>query len=100
MNIHNIKNFKKLNSETKTLFCLILTSNNLGEINVRKPQLAEYLGISRQTVGKHLKTFSECNMIKFKHSGKMRLNPDFYFKGQPYELEKAQRLYAEFKSDV
>ena len=71
-----------------------------GSFEIRKTVLAEYVKVSRQTVGEHLNTFAKCNLLKRKYSGKGLFNPNFYYVG-PEELKaQAQIEYKSFKSDV
>lgn len=101
MNVEKIKkNFSKLGVEIKIFFTLVLCADKYGAIKLPKPQLSKYLNVSAQTVGKYLKTFTECEMIKYKFSGKAIINPEFYYVGEPENLPKAIELYNNFKSDV
>ena len=63
------------------------------------PTLAKYLNVSRQTIGKHLKNLVECNVLKYKYSGKGIINPDFYYKGSTSEKEFSEQKYKQFKTD-
>ena len=102
MNVNAIKaNFNKLGIEMKIFFTLILCAdakNGAGEVN--KVRIAKYLKTSPQTVGKYLKNFVECNMIKYKYSGRFAINPDFYYVGPTETKERAKYGYAQFKSDM
>ena len=85
----------------KIFFTLILCAdaeNGAGEVN--KVRIAKYLKTTPQTVGKYLKTFVECNMIKYKYSGRFSINPDFYYVGPVEKRERAITDYAQFKSDM
>ena len=95
------KNFNSLDVGIKVLFALILASKKSdGTIDLDKAQMSDKLKISRQTVGKHVKTFAECNMLKYKFSGQGMLNPDFYYMGAPDNLCTVREQYLKFKSDV
>ena len=100
MNVPAIKkNFNQLGIELKIFFMLKTCADKNGQILIDKNGLAKYFNVSRQTVGKYLKTFAEVGMIKYKYSGKAMFNPDFYSSDR-VNYEDVKRLYNEFKSDV
>lgn len=94
------KNFNGLDIGVKVFLTLVLCARDNGEIELKKSDVAGYLDVSRQTVGKHIKSFAEANMLKYKFSGKGIFNPDFYYKGSLEEKVTAKELYERFKSDV
>lgn len=94
-----VKNFNELDTGTKILIYIML-KHDREEIDVPKPKIADDLNISRQTLGKYLQTFVTCNILKYKYSGKMRLNPDFYYSGKPEDFERVKNGYQTFRSDI
>lgn len=101
MNIWAIKDkFDKLGIEIKILFTIMLISDENGVSKVEKEKISKYLKTTAQTVGKYLKNFVECDILKFKYNGKTMLNPDFYFNGSESARDNAKKLYQEFKSDI
>ena len=96
----NKKAFKELDVGVRILCTLVLCADANGEINLNKSVIANYLKVSRQTVGKHIKSFAEANMLKFKFSGRGWLNPEFLYNGPPEEKNVALNGYQNFKSDV
>ncbi|MBQ3492498.1 MAG: hypothetical protein IJA88_00140 [Clostridia bacterium] len=101
MNVSAIKkNFNLLGVEIKIFFTLALCADANGIANVNKDKLSKYIKVSRQTIGKYMRTFAGCNILKYKYSGKTFFNPEFYYTG-PEELRaKVQEDYLRFKSDV
>ena len=100
MYIFAIKNFGDLPTSTKILFALMGLSSADGKFDIKKSKLAEYVNVSKQTVGEHLNTFVKCNLLKRKYGGKGIFNPDIYYMGAPELKAKALADYKEFKSDV
>lgn len=78
---------------------LICCANRNNKISLSQDNLAKYLKVSRQTIGKHLHTFAACEMLKYKFSGVGIINPEFYYVGDSLGLEEAKKDYAAFKSD-
>lgn len=101
MNVRAIKkNFKGLDVGIKVFFTLVLASRPDGTVDLSKTRISECLNVSRQTVGRHIKTFADCGILKYKFSGKGMFNPDFYYVGPPEQKQRAQEDYARFKSDT
>ena len=100
MNIEAVNNFKKLDVGLQMLLIITYTAEKSGVVGLSKKDIAEALGICKQTIGKHLSVLAGCNIIKYKYSGAMRLNPDFYYKGEPGALERIKEEYKKFKSDI
>ena len=100
IDITAVKNFKELNISVRLLLTLISISSATGEIRTDKGALAKAVGVSKQTVGTHINEFARCNLLKFKYSGVARLNPDFYYSGNPDKKSSAVFEYQLFKSDV
>lgn len=95
------ENFDNLDVGLKIFFAILLaTRKSNNEIDVAKSDIAQALNVSRQTVGKHIKAFSECNMLKYKYNGKGILNPKFYFVGDIEKMPDIQKYYDNFVSDV
>ena len=93
------KNFDNLDTGLKIFLSLVLCADENGAVRVSQNELGKYLSISRQTVGKHIKTFVDCNMLKYKYSGETLFNPEFYFNGAT-DLNIAVERYNKFKSDM
>lgn len=100
MNITAVTNFKELNIGVKLLLTLISISDSEGCIRTNKSELAKAVGTSRQTVGEYVNSFARTNILKFKYSGSARLNPEFYYRGDPLRKALAISEYENFKSDV
>ena len=100
MNITAVKNFKELNIGVRLLLTLISISDSEGRIRTNKTDLAKAVNSSRQTVGEYINSFARTNILKFKYSGSARLNPDFYFRGDPLRKPLVISEYQQFKSDV
>ncbi len=100
MNIEVVKDFKKLDVGSQILLIITYSAKKSGAVNLSKKDIAEALGICKQTIGKHLSVLAGCNIIKYKYLGEMRLNPGFYYKGEPETLERAKEEYKKFKSDI
>ena len=90
---------KNLTIPMKIFFTLISCADALGEIELRQEKLANYVGTSRQTVGKYIGDFVACDMLKFKYSGVGIFNPEFMFNGPKEQFNVAKKTYEEFKSD-
>ena len=93
------KNFNQLGIELKIFFMIKLCADKNGKIVIDRDGLSKYFNVSKQTVGKYLKTFAEVGMIKYKYSGKAIFNPDFYC-SERANYEDVKKLYNEFKSDI
>ncbi len=101
MNITEIKkNFNKLGIEIKIFFILVLCADKKGRIKVEKKELQKHLKVSVQTIGKYIRAFVECNMMKYKYSGEAMLNPDFYYTGEDLQRASIREEYKAFKSDI
>lgn len=101
MNITEIKkNFNKLGIEIKIFFIFTLLADKKGRIRAEKKELQKYLKVSIQTIGKYIRTFVECNMMKYKYSGEAMFNPDFYYTGEESQRASIQEEYKAFKSDI
>ncbi len=101
MNINIIKkNFQKLGIEMKTFFTLLYIVDKNGHTKIKKNAISKYLKVSPQTVGKYIKTFVDCEMIKYKYSGELIINPDFYYAGDVENLASVREQYQNFKSDM
>ena len=101
MNVYALQNFKALDIGTRLFFTLVSLADSKGGIyTTTKHQLAKALKITPQTVGNYLHRFVAAGMLKYKYSGRARLNPEFYHVGQADELAEALELYKNFKSDV
>ena len=87
MNIFAVKNFKDLPVANRILFAIMGLSAPDGTFEITKSKLADYVSVSKQTVGEHLNTFVHCNLLKRKYSGKGMFNPEFYYVG-PLENKK------------
>ena len=95
-----VKNFKTLDTGTKILFLILATASPSGEFTRRKRELANYLNVSEQTVGRYLKTYVDCEILKFKYSGKGWVNPKFSYAGELDAFPQAVNGYENFKSDM
>lgn len=93
------RNFDNLDTGLKVFLTLVLGADENGAVRTNQSELSKYLSISRQTVGKHIKTFVDCNMLKYKYSGDTLFNPEFYFNGVT-DLNSAIEKYKEFESDM
>lgn len=100
MNIEAVKDFKKLDVALQVLLIILYSVDECGVVNLSKKDLSSALDICKQTIGRHLSVLAKCNIIKYKYSGAMRLNPDFYHKGGTDALERAKKEYEKFKSDI
>ncbi len=101
MNVSEIKkNFNKLGIEIRIFFTLVLCADKKGRIKAEKKELQKYLKVSIQTIGKYIRGFVECNMMKYKYSGEAMLNPDFYYTGEEEQRASIREEYKEFKSDI
>ncbi len=101
MNVYELKeNFSKLGIEIKIFFTIVLCVGKNGAIKLDKKEVAKYLKVTEQTVGKYIRTFAECKMLKYKYSGEAMLNPDFYYVGAEEERSSVRERYQNFKSDV
>ena len=100
MNITAVKNFKNLDVGTKILFTVLLCAGDMGQAELKKTTIADYLELTPQTVGKHLKIYADCQLLKYKYSGLIRVNPNFYYNGAPELQESAVQEYNSFKSDI
>ncbi len=101
MNVDIIKkNLNKLGIEMKTFFTLLYIVDKNGRTKIKKNVIGKYLNVSPQTVGKYLKAFVDCEMIKYKYSGELIINPDFYYVGAVENLSSVREQYQNFKSDM
>ena len=95
-----IKKFKSLNKSVQMLFLILMTVRPSGEVNLGKKSFAKHLKITEQTAGNHIKSFVESGLIKYKYSGTMRVNPNFYYTGKPEDFAQVLNEYESFKSDM
>ena len=95
-----IKNFNKLNVQTQLLILLTVSADKNGDVRLKKEELANYLNTSRQTVGVHLRTLATCNILKYKYSGVVKLNPEFFYNGTSDKLDDVRKQYSSFVSNV
>ncbi len=100
INLCAIKNFITLDKETQLLFILIKALRPDGTIKKRKAELADVLQVTSQTVGKKLSQFVNTNILKYKYSGLMMINPEFCYKGVEEQKADVLRQYQLFKSDM
>ena len=101
MNVAAIKkNFSELGGEIKVFLLFVLCADKNGAVTLEKEKIVNRLGISRQTVGKYIKGFVTCGIMKYKYSGKAMFNPDFMYVGPEEERNKLKEKYQAFKSDV
>lgn len=94
------KNFSNLDIGLKVFFTIILCADENGSVRLRQTDISKYLKVSRQTVGKHIRSFVDCDMLKYKYSGEAMLNPSFYYSGSEERRQDILKLYNEFKSDM
>ena len=90
---------KKLNLGFRVFLTLVACANAQGEINMPPSELSKYLGVSRQTIGNHLRNLVESNVLKYKYSGKGIINPEFYYIGAETDRPTVLSRYSTFKSD-
>ena len=95
-----IKNFDKLNVQTQLLLLLTACADENGDVRLKKEELANYLNTSRQTVGVHLTTFATCNLLKYKYSGLVKLNPEYFYNGTSDRLADVREQYTKFISNI
>ncbi|MBR2870419.1 MAG: hypothetical protein IKB98_03485 [Clostridia bacterium] len=95
-----VKNFKSLNVSVQMLFLILSCTDANGVTRLKKKDFANYLSITEQTAGNHIKSYVNSSLIKYKYSGTIRVNPNFYYVGAPEDFEKAVREYEDFKSDM
>lgn len=96
-----IKNFDKLNVQTQLLLLLTACADENGDVRLKKEELANYLNTSRQTVGLHLRTLATCDLLKYKYSGLVKLNPEYYlYKKDEVMQSSAVEEYMRFNSDI
>ena len=69
-------------------------------LKTQKRRLAEEFNVSPRTVGNWLKVLADVGAIKYKYSGSLRLNPNFYHFGTEEEKQKATEEYKLFRSDI
>ncbi len=100
MNITALSNFKSLNLGVKVLLTLFSLADENGRIRTNKDALARYFKVDRRTVGNHINALAHANIIKFKYSGQVFINPAFYYVGAPHRRELVVEEYKNFKSDV
>lgn len=100
MNVTALKKIDNLNVGVKLFLTLISLCAPDGTVTITKTALAKYLKTSRQTVGAYLTEFAESGILKYKYSGSIRFNPEFYYIGDGAERDKAFEEYKNFKSDV
>lgn len=68
--------------------------------DVPKTVLAKVLNVSAHTISNWLRKLSKAGAIKYKYSGSVRLNPNFYFYGTQDEFDEAEKEWKAFKSDM
>lgn len=100
VNVTAIKNFKLLSVGLKVLFVILACATPSCHIEFGKKPIARYLHIASQTVGNHLQTFVQADMLKYKYAGHIFINPDFFYTGDASELEAVKQDYKKFKSDI
>lgn len=100
MDVSVVENIKTLDYGTQILFMILLGVGAKGCAKLKKTDIAECLGIAPQTVGRHLETFVNCKMLKYKYSGLIFINPEFYHVGPAEDKEKLKGQYQAFKSDL
>ena len=95
-----VKNFKCLNGNVQMLFLILSCADGNGAIRLGKKDFSKYLSITEQTAGNYIKSFVKSSVLKYKYSGEMRVNPNFYYAGDENNFEKALEGYNTFKSDM
>ena len=102
-----IKNFNVLKERQRWLRPATLLyyyyQEHVDELNcakIQKSELASELNVSERTITNWVHALSKAGLIKYKYSGSVRLNPDFYFVGTKDNLEKALEEFKRFKSDI
>ena len=95
-----IKNFDKLNIQAQLLLLLVACADENGDVRLKKEELANYLNTSRQTVGLHLRRLATCDLLKYKYSGLVKLNPEYFYNGPSEGWAEAQSQYSSFISNI
>ena len=100
MNVYAL-NFKALDIGTRLFFTLVSLADSKGGIyTAAKAQLSKALKVTPQTVGNYIHRFVAAGMLKYKYSGRARINPEFFHVGKENEFNDAIELYKSFKSDI
>ena len=71
-----------------------------GIVKVSKETIAKELDVCPRTVKNWLYALRRADVLKFKFSGKIMINPEVYFFGEDEQQKNALKLYSEFKSDI
>ena len=79
---------------------LTARADALGVVNATKEDLAKALNVCPRTVKNWLYALKNANVLKYKYSGKIQLNPDIYFSGTDEQRKIALETYKAFKSDI
>ncbi len=95
-----IKNFKGLNTGVQLLLIILLCTLPNGRTNINKKKFAEYLHITPQSAGIYLRELVQANVIKYKYSGDIAINPDFFYTGENKDLNDVRQNYIKFKSNM
>lgn len=72
----------------------------LNRAKISKEKIAKELNVSARTVSNWLHVLSAVNVLKYKYSGTMHLNPEIYFEGTKENFENALETFKRFKSDI
>lgn len=101
------RDFKKLQdgkrsirSASALLHYYIDNVDALNRAHVCKDKIAEDLNVSRRTVTSWIRLLVDEEIIKFKYSGSVRLNPEIWFEGSEEEFEKASAEFLSFRGDI
>lgn len=74
--------------------------NVYGEVDIPKEELARALKVCPKTIKNWLYALRSADVLKYKYSGRIQLNPDVYFSGESDQRNNALNLYKAFKSDI
>ncbi len=69
-------------------------------VNTSKEELARALNVCPRTLKNWLYSLRQINVIKYKYSGKIQINPDIYFSGSEEQRKAALETFRAFKSDI
>lgn len=69
-------------------------------VEISKEELARALKICPRTLKNWLYSLRQIDVIKYKYSGKIQINPDIYFSGTDEQRKIALETYKAFKSDI
>ncbi len=100
IDITSVKNFRSLNTGVQLLFLILLCTRSDGTIGIDKGKFLEYLKITWICAKTYLRELGQANVLKWRYTGEIAVNPDFFYTGEKKDLNAIRQNYIKFKSII